>query len=68
LAIPTDREETLPKAMFPNIQLGYGLTGSQSRGSAGGAGQILDVERPLVERGPSIPVGKGYRSLKSNRD
>jgi hypothetical protein len=23
---------------------------------------------PLVERGPSVPVGKGYRSLESNRD
>jgi hypothetical protein len=29
---------------------------------------INDGRLTLVERGPSVPVGKGYRSLKSNRD
>jgi hypothetical protein len=29
---------------------------------------VICVKASLVERGPSVPVGKGYRSLKSNRD
>jgi hypothetical protein len=31
-------------------------------------GEAIAPKLALVERGPSVPVGKGYRSLKSNRD